>query len=74
MEGAGIGGIVRVKDMYSDDDEFEELLESADSNASTEWEMQFVDDIRERSEKYGGDMFVSEKQIATLEKIARGDS
>jgi len=65
---------MKICDTYSDDEEFEGLLVDADSNASTEWKRQFVDDIRERFEKYGGDTFVSEKQIATLEKIAGGES
>ena len=65
---------MKIKDMYPEIEEFEDLLEDADSNAGNEWERQFVDGIRGRFEKYGGDTFVSEKQIATLEKIAGGDS
>ena len=65
---------MKIKDMYPDISEFEDLLEDADSNAGNEWEREFVDGIRKRFEKYGGDMFVSEKQLATLEKIAGGES
>ena len=65
---------MRLRDVYSDMSEFEDLLEDADSNAGNEWEMTFVDGIRGRFEKYGGDTFVSEKQIATLEKMAGGES
>ena len=65
---------MKIKDKYPEIDEFDDLLADADSNAGNEWEMTFVDDIRERYEKYGGDTFVSEKQVEILNKIARGES
>ena len=65
---------MRLRDAYSDMSEFEDLLEDADSNAGNEWEMTFVDDINKRFEQYGGDTFVSEKQIEILNRIARGES
>lgn len=60
-----------VGDFYTDTEEFEDLLDSADSNASTDWEMQFVYDIKARYKVYKDKTFLSEKQKETLEKIAK---
>lgn len=53
-----------------DIDEFETLLDDAEGNANSDWEMSFTADMRERYEDYGGEMFVSEKQLEYLERIA----
>jgi hypothetical protein len=53
-----------------DVDDFETLLSDATDQASSDWEMDFVSDIQEKFDAYGGDMYVSEKQVAALEKIA----
>lgn len=50
--------------------EFDVLLEDAEDAATTEWEMDFVSDMKEKYEQYGDKMYVTEKQIAALEKIA----
>lgn len=52
-------------------EEFEDMLEQAEANANNEWELEFTSSIREKFNKYKGDMFVSEKQLEHLEKIAR---
>ena len=64
---------MRIYDAYPKVDEFENLLEDADSNAGNQWELEFVSDINERFEKYGGDTFISKKQIEILNRIARGE-
>lgn len=51
-------------------DDFETLLDDAEGNANSDWEMNFTADMREKFEDYGGEMFVSEKQLEWLEKIA----
>ena len=61
---------MKVCDIYPEILEFESLLEEADSNASNSWEMTFIDEIRERFEKCGGETFLSEKQKDKLERIA----
>lgn len=60
---------MRVSERYADIYEFERLLRDAESQARSEWAQQLVGDITERYEKYGHDMFISEKQIDALERI-----
>ena len=51
-------------------EDFDEILSQAEMNASTGFECDFVNDIREKYDNYESEMFISEKQISTLEKIA----
>lgn len=51
-------------------DDFEELLDSADTNAISEWDMEFVADIKDRYQKYGDDTFISQSQLEQLERVA----
>lgn len=55
----------------SDPTEFEDLLTEAASASLSVWEMDFVDDLRERFDQYGERMFLSERQLEWLEQIAR---
>ena len=59
--------------MVTDVEDFEDLLASAEENASSDWEMGFVEDLSERYEQYGDDMFLSEKQAEILRRIANGE-
>lgn len=59
--------------MVTDVEDFEDLLASAEANASSDWEMGFVEDLSERYERYGDDMFLSEKQAEILRRIANGE-
>nr|BDD45134.1 hypothetical protein 20 [bacterium] len=59
----------QVQDNYRDE-EFEELLGSAEVNAANDWETTFVSDMNKRWEKYGRRMFLSEVQREHLERIA----
>lgn len=63
---------MKVIDMYPDDDDFEELLASAEGNASSDWETEFVSSLQERYHQYGIDTFLSEKQDEILHRIAEG--
>ena len=63
---------MRLSELYSDISEFEDLLDAAETNASTEWEMDFMFDLRERYKKYKNSMFLSPKQKETLENLAEG--
>jgi hypothetical protein len=58
-----------VQDNYAEDD-FESLLDDAESNAANDWEERFVADMRERYQQYGKRMFISQSQRAHLERIA----
>lgn len=53
-----------------DYDNFEDLIDAAEDGASTDWEMEFIDGVKEKYEQYGGNMFVSDKQLEVLEKLA----
>jgi hypothetical protein len=54
----------------SEIDDFDNLLDDAEGNANSDWEMEFTSNIREKYDQYKGDMFVSEKQLEHLERIA----
>lgn len=59
-----------VKDYFPDIDDFEELLELAESGAETDWEFEFTEDIREKFDKYRENMYLSDAQKESLERIA----
>lgn len=59
----------RVRDLYDDIEDFERLLRDAESQARSEWAQDFVGDIYEKYEKYGADMFITDKQVSKLEDI-----
>lgn len=50
--------------------EFELVLDSAEHNASSEFEMEFVASIKEKYDQFGMNMFFSEKQEEVLDRIA----
>lgn len=51
--------------------EFKQLLSDAEVNASTNWEMDFCADIRERFDVYQGTMFFTDRQDEILRRIAK---
>lgn len=62
-----------VQDHYTDDD-FEGLLDDAESNAANDWEEQFVADMKSRYQQYGKRMFITTAQRSHLERIADDES
>ena len=62
----------KVQDNY-DHDEFQELIDDAESNAANDWEEEFVSGLASKFEEYGIRMFISEKQREILERIANGE-
>jgi hypothetical protein len=52
-------------------EDFEDLLITAECNCVTDWEMDFIEELTERFGKYKQNMFITEKQLQTLENIAR---
>ena len=58
-----------VQDHYTEDD-FESLLDDAESNAANDWEEGFVSDMKERFQLYGKRMYISAAQRSHLERIA----
>lgn len=50
--------------------DFADILADASFNAETDWEMGFVSDMEVKFAEYGSEMFISEKQLEILERIA----
>lgn len=63
-----------ISELFKNHTEFETILEEADTNAVNDWEMKFVDDIRARYDTYGIRMYVSQKQLDALNRIATGET
>ena len=61
---------LKIKDHYADIDDFDDLLDTAEAEAAGEWEEGFVLDIQAKYAKWGAEMFLSEHQKLTLERIA----
>lgn len=55
------------------DIDYAELLEEATANASTDWEMGFVESLCENFREYQERTFVSEKQLSILQRIANAE-
>lgn len=49
---------------------YDEMLAMGIELASNPWERNFVADTSDKYDKYGADMFVSDKQVAALAKIS----
>lgn len=62
----------KVQDHYTHD-EFEEILDDAEMSAANDWEEEFVSDIKLKFKQYGIRMFISERQIEIIERIAYGE-
>ena len=60
-----------VKDRFTGN-EFGDMLLTAEQCCETDWEAQFVSDMKSRYECFAGQTYISEKQVDTLEKIAGG--
>lgn len=52
---------------------YRDLLDAADSNAKTGYEMEFVSDMKAKYSLYQGRSFVSDRQLELLRKIAGED-
>lgn len=59
-----------IVEQYGHVDRFKAVLVAAELNASTAWEMEFTDDLRERFEKWGHRMQISNTQRTQLNRIA----
>ena len=60
-----------IADIYDDVSDFEDLLEAAEAEARTDFEMNLTEGIRNRYEKYQERMYLSEKQRQIIERIAK---
>lgn len=52
---------------------FNDVLTSAQEQVANSWEEQFVSDTTDKYTQYGDRMFISDKQIVILERIAKMD-
>lgn len=59
-----------ILDHFDDIDDFEEVLEQAETHASTEREIEFVDSIRNKYDEYGERMFLSDAQWSWLDRLS----
>jgi len=50
--------------------QFVYLLDAADTMASSEWDMEFVESMKSRHHKFGRSVLVSARQFEMLEKIS----
>lgn len=53
---------------YTEED-FDSLLEQAESMAETDWEIEFIQSLLGRWRRYKMKTFLSDKQVESLEKI-----
>lgn len=63
---------MKICDRFDSASDFEALLDAARMAASNDWEESFVRNVKQRYERFGTDTFLSDKQLAALEKIAAG--
>jgi hypothetical protein len=59
----------RASDHFED---FAEALCEAEACASTDWEMEFVADLRQRFDRYGDAMYLTLRQADTIRRICGG--
>lgn len=57
-----------------DANELEELLRKAKEKAKTDWEKSFVEDMSNKFEQWGDRLYLSQKQMDIIRKIAKQKS
>lgn len=60
----------QVQDLFDDEAEFGNLIESARMNAQNDWEEKFVAWIIDKFERFGRGMYLSDLQLEHLKRIA----
>jgi hypothetical protein len=63
--------MAKLEDFYNDETEFSALLDEAERESNNAAEDNFVDDMTNKFEKYGLQMYITQKQINWLQKIAK---
>ena len=58
---------------YYSEVEFQDLLDVAQNNAQTAFEVDFVEGVQAKWEKYGMQAYLSERQRDLLERLSRRD-
>ena len=60
----------QVQDIFDDEAEFQELLESAKNNAANDWEENFIAGQIEKFEEFWRRMYLSDLQLEHINRIA----
>lgn len=60
---------MKVSEWFESEKDYKEALEEAESNASTDWEMTFVEDMQERFEKHKMNSFLSDAQYQIINRL-----
>lgn len=63
----------RLKDITTET-EFTTKLSDAEAKANNAWEEEFLSNLRTAFDKYKGEMFLSDRQMETLNKIFNRES
>ena len=62
-----------ILDFYETEDEFSAAVDAAMESATTEWEIDFTQDIFDRHAAHQQEMYLTERQARALNEIAYGD-
>lgn len=63
----------KVIDFYDDEEAFEDVLRSAEGNATGKRAMEFLDQLRDGFEEWGLGLFLSDAQQQWLERLAEDE-
>lgn len=63
--------MAKLEEFYDDETEFSKLLDEAERESNNAPEDSFVDDMTSRFRRYGLQMYITNKQINWLQKIAK---
>lgn len=59
----------RVSDFFDSSQEFLDLWSSAEDNAESDWEEEFIENLRPSIEEYEEDAFLSDAQLSKLRQL-----
>lgn len=59
-----------IEEQFDRIEEFNSLLGAAELNAATDWDEQFLADLRSNFQRYGAHTYLSDAQLEQLERIA----
>ena len=60
----------KIKDQYDSEKEYQEVLDDAERNAETEWEVQFIEDMKAKFERFGMEAYLTNNMKDHLERLA----
>lgn len=60
----------QVQDLFDDEAEFQELLDTARKNAANDWEENFIAGQIDKFQQFGRRMYLSDLQLEHINRIA----